>query len=206
MRSVVRVVSLWVVASLMCHCATDNAAQLREERQFSIGVWGAGYRPNPDIGVGLTGSMSSDGSNGFGSNFMEISKRNVNQSGQSIGLSVVKFPWKTSAFCFGLGISTSKGEVAFDADVVDGSSEMTRVKYTRSATYVGVPIGWYWIWEKGITFALNLGPNYRIAHKTSLAQDGGAKVDAGQRDDFISSMENSNRITWGGFGLMGYSF
>jgi len=204
MRPAVRLVSLSLMSSIFFRCATDNAAAVRQDRPFSIGILGAGYRPHADIGMGLHGSVSQDSPAPADSS--KFDERKMKERGQSIGFSFVTFPWKTSAFCFGLGVNTGKGKVSFDADVVGSSTEKTRVEFNRSMTYVGVPVGWYWIWENGFTFFLNFGPNYRVAHKTSLTKDGGLTVDAAQRDDFISSIEDAKRVAWGYYGLMGYSF
>jgi hypothetical protein len=202
-----RLIGFVLFELLASACATDQAAKLRQERPYTVGYLGAAYRPQDNLAINLSADIRADASGSGSISEMRQGEedRNISLTGHKIGISALYFPKSTSAFFVGAGILSGSGSVKFDGKKTN-SDEKTKVTYDRSASYIGIPLGWYWIWDNGFTLALDFGPNLRISHSQKIRNSGGVDVDTSDRDKTIGKIEDKNKITLGGRGLFGYSF
>lgn len=206
-------------------CATDQAEKLRSERSVSIGsdlslsVLGGQYRAksNPNLGFDVAVSRSVHGigyseisnpGNLF-SNALNDALRNVKVTGYTVDGGVSWFPFSNSAFRTGLHLSVEQAQTVFSALLKDSTSsaELPRVTYDRQAVYVGIPVGWHWLWDNGITWGLDVGPRLRLTSKKTIENDGGPTADAADRDKYIADAEDRRKVLFGGLiTYLGYSF
>jgi hypothetical protein len=127
---------------------------------------------------------------------------------QGLSLFFHRYFWPTSAFYWGLGVRREDSKISFDERKTGHTNDDTdrvRVEYTESTTWVGLPLGWDWVWENGFTLMLDFGPRVRVANSRTFSEDGGQDVDTGDRDSHVDSIGHST-ITLGFGGLIGYSF
>jgi hypothetical protein len=199
-------------------CAPERARAIREDKSLTLGYPGATYRPNGKIGVGATfGGLSDHKSTitpeapaGMTLDAHQAAKRTVVTSETDINPFVQFFPWDTSAFYVGVGGSYQKAHVSYDelrgGENLDGAT--TSVEYQRSAMYVGVPVGWAWIWAPGASLTLDFGPKFLVSKSNAYTKDGSAgAVDVAQRDRNVKTIdkEGASQVILGNF-LLGWSF
>ena len=194
-------------------CATDNAEKVRQERPYTVGYLGGGYRPKGNMGINVYPSYTSarfgnSPSTESSSLFKEETDRDLNLKDFNFSGSFIYFPWHTSAFNMGISVKKGTSTLSYNADGATSTAVSSRinVEYQRSYTTIGIPVGWYWIWENGFTLSLDFGPRWRVTNSLSWNYDGGTAVNQSERDSFQSKMENVNAFTLGGAGIIGYSF
>ncbi len=204
-------------------CAPSNAAAIRKDRSLTLGLPGASYRPSGQIAVGATGGYTSEQKTTVDNNktgFASVvsnkdenpdSQRELVMSSYSINPFLQYFLWDTSAFFIGAAASFNRANYQFDEQTVDSTSlnpQYGEVNYETKSTYVGVPIGWAWIWTPGFSLTLDFGPRARISRSTTVTQDGSSKnVSSNERDKTIDTIDSLEpRYTLGGSGIIGWSF
>ena len=205
-------------------CAPNNARAIREDRSFTLGLPGVAYRPNGSVALGTTIGSSKDkqklntAEDGIEAVTNKASDENKvaferEVEGRSFTVSPFfhYYPWDDSAFFIGLGGSYTSTKYTY-AEETEGSTALaptfTEVAYNSNTSYVGAPIGWAWIWENGITVSLDFGPRVLVSQSGSYKNDGLAgEVNEEKRDrttEVIESVESP--VTFGGSGIIGYSF
>jgi hypothetical protein len=224
-KTITALLLTWVASLLFAGCATDQAEKMRQEKSISVGsdlslsVLGGQYRSTdrPEIGYDLAVARIPHGL-GY-ENITNPSKlffrvlndtlRDTKIEGFTADTGFSWYPFKTSALRTGLHLSYENAHIAFNALIREGvtSDELARVEYDRQTIYLGVPVGWHWIWENGITFGLDFGPRLRVSTNKSIKKDGGDTVDEADRDKYIDDAEKDRQILLGGLiTYLGYSF
>jgi hypothetical protein len=193
-------------------CAPTNAREIRELRPTSVGLLGVAYRPNGDHAVGLVGGAigTSLPAAPIGADADDQEERDTKlRSSASIGAFYHYYPMADSAFFVGAGFTHSSQSYSFNErtnSYSDSNKDTTKVKFSSKATWIGVPLGWGWIWENGFTLILDLGPRVRVGYSKSYSDDGeDDDVDTDRRDDYVEDLDG-RKFTVGGGGLIGYSF
>ncbi len=205
-------------------CAPNNAAQVRAERSLTLGIPGAAYRPSGSVGVGITGSYTPEqkttidntksGLNSVvesGSDESPESQREVTATSYTLSPFIQYFPWASSAFFVGGGATFSRAYYKYDEETVDSTSlnpQYGEVNYETKAVYVGVPVGFAWIWAPGFSITLDVGPRARISYSSTVTRDGsGRDVSSAEREKTTSTIDSLEpRYTLGGSGMIGWSF
>jgi len=214
------------VTALPLACAPEHAAKVRADKSLTLGAFGAAYRPNGKFGFGATvgtgtetktvDPTKSDGD-------VVVTKkvdadlynyRNVKTSATGINPFVHYYPWETSAFFVGAAASIYTAKYSFHEETSGSTSLLpsyTDVDYNQNATYVGVPLGWAWIWESGFSLTLDFGPRTRVAATGHYSKDGTDDgVDVAKRDLTTKAIDKlGTGILFGGPTgnlLVGWSF
>lgn len=205
-------------------CAPTNAAAIRQDKSLTLGLPGASYRPTGKVGVGVTGghvakqkTTIDNTKTGFGSVVSATAdenpgaQREVEASTYTVSPFLQYFPWDTSAFFIGAGATFNRAYYHFDEATVDSTSlnpQYGEVNYETRSTYVGVPVGWAWIWTPGFSLTLDFGPRARVSRTTNVSRDGSQnEVSSKERDKTIETIDSLEpRYSWGGSGIIGWSF
>ncbi len=207
-------------------CAPEHASKVRQDKSLTLGLPGVSYRPNGKIGVGVTAGAASNQkqtvdnsktglSSVIGSsndaNSDEADQRQVVSSFVQISPFVQYFPWDTSAFFVGVGGTYYRGSYKFNEEKVDSTSlnpQFAEVDYQTRSNYIGVPLGWAWIWESGFSLTLDFGPRARVSRSAELTKDGKDEgVSSSERDKTVSTIDSLEpKYTYGGSGIIGWSF
>lgn len=205
-------------------CAPTNAEAIRKDKSLTLGLPGASFRPSGSVGIGFTGSHTAEqkttvdnSKSGFAS-ITAVKKdenpdaqREVTASTYSISPFVQYFPFATSAFFVGAGATFNRAYYKYDEETVDSTSlnpQYGEVNYETRSTYVGVPVGWAWIWTPGFSLTLDFGPRARITHTSAVSRDGSAQnVSSNERDKTTQTIDSLEpKYTLGGSGIIGWSF
>ena len=212
-------IALFFISLQSSGCAPSRAKMVREQRNTTIGLLGASYRPNGNIGVGVAAGASKDNveidreKKSYATKSTDdIDTRKMAETSSTVSPFVHYYPWETSAFFTGVGANIIKRTYSFDEEK-DGSTTLapsyTEVQYNVSATELHAPLGWNWIWENGITLMLDFGPSMTVAYSGKYADDGsGNGVNSGARDQSVSALDRAKRggLRFAGASLIGYSF
>jgi len=182
--------SLRVFSATLCtsvalvSCATDQAAKMRTDKKTTVGLVGLGqgalveYRPSAAYGVDLAfqnGSLGLPGRLSFAS-LVEDTIRELDESDlKTYTLAGTFYPWQNSAFRVGAGLTSTTGNLTFDAFTVDENSASQKVKYSYSSNYLVIPVGWNWIFESlgGFTYGLSYDLMFEISNSTSMTANAG---------------------------------
>ena len=184
------------------NCATDQAAKVRSDRPFTLGYLGAAVRQTQNLGISVHGTT------GPASGFFSGDDRSISLKGRNINLRTEFFIWDSSAFYVGIGYSRSWGKMTFDANQIGSTTNKTSVTYSQTIDRTIIPVGWFWIWNNGITFQLDFGPSFVSKTVSGYSDDGGTNVDTTDRNNFIADYEGKNGAHFmllPNF-LLGYSF
>lgn len=199
-------------------CASDQAASLREAKPNQLGIANYGYlrRLSSNQAAGLTFDAGSgqafymkaateDGewltSEDEGKD-PKISHFNVNFFAHH-------YPWETSAFFVGLGYAYKEQDFSFKEPLSEDATQKIKIKYTDMASYVGVPLGWAWVWDRGFSLTLDFGPRWRVSHRRHIEESGMDQVNLTSRDDTMDELEETyigRSELGGGTMLLGFSF
>jgi hypothetical protein len=220
--------ALVVVAALaLTHCAPERARAVREDKSLTLGLPGASFRPTGKISIGTTLGYAhrakttiNNTETGMGaiditpdddSADLDEDERELYTSNVTVSPFVHVYPWDSSAFFFGGGISYSKSNYRFSEERMDSTAlapTYTDVAYDSTSTYVGVPVGWAWIWESGFSLTLDVGPRFRVSRTQEMRDDGEASgVNSQSRDRTVETIDSlENPVTLGGSGIIGWSF
>jgi hypothetical protein len=214
-----RVISVILATSVtLVSCATDQAAKMRTDKKTTVGVVGLGlgalveYRPSAGYGVDLAfqnGSLGLPGRFTFASLF-EDSIRELDETDlKTYTLAGTFYPWQNSAFRVGAGLTSTTGNLKFDAFAVDENSASQKVKYSYSSNYLVIPVGWNWIFESlgGFTYGLSYDLMFEISNSTSMKDGGTAAIDTADRDAYLNEYKNDRKRRVGGMlSHIGWSF
>ena len=71
-----------------------------------------------------------------------------------------------------------------------------------------MPVGFAWIWESGFSLTLDVGPRARVSRTAEVTRDGHDEgVSAKERSSTLNTLDSLEpRITYGGAGIIGWSF
>jgi len=213
------VLGLLLTASLTQGCAPSRAKIVREQRNTTIGLLGASYRPNGNIGVGISASGAKDEvevdrekKSYANSKSDDANVQMIAETSSMVSPFVHYYPWDTSAFFVGAGANFTKSRYQYEAEK-EGSTTLapayTEVNYEVSATDLHMPLGWNWIWENGITLMLDFGPSTTVAYAGRYSNDGGdGGVNATQRDESIAALDSAKKgaVRFSLGSIIGYSF
>lgn len=217
-----------VAATATSHCAPSRAKAIREDKLVTVGYPGAVFRPNGKIAVGATFAAMTDHKGGMedatsGPGVLGISsrsaeqrkeisddKREVKHSLFALHPSVMYFPKDDSAFFIGAGGSYMSSKYKFSEETSGFTSlapSYADIEYETKATYIGVPVGWAWIWENGVSLTLDVGPRVRMSRSTTYSDDGAAaSVDPKKRDQTAKLLDTGESRVGLGSLFFGYSF
>ncbi len=219
---VVSVLLTALTGLFMVSCATDQAAKMRAERKTTVGSnvsnsLVAEYRPADNYGVDFAYYSSF----GRSSSSYELMDNNLSLFGSEDGQRALDrssmnsftaagswYPWATSAFRVGAGLTQSTGEISFDSPQVNADAKWRQVRYDISSTYLTLPLGWNWIFEtlEGFTFGWDIALNYRMLNNSSLTSSD-SSIDTANRDAYFKRFENSQKVVYGSvLSHIGYSF
>jgi hypothetical protein len=220
MRSLLLVISV----SGLFACAPSNARQVRQDLALTVGYPGASYHPGGTFALGATGNYvpnqkttvdnSKTGMDSVISAKKDENpedKREVVSTSYWISPFVQYFPFDSSAFFVGAAATINRSYYKFEEETVDSTTlnpQYGEVNYETKSTYVGVPIGFAWIWESGFSLTLDVGPRARVARTSEVSADGSSSyVSSKERDKTIETIDSLEpRYSWGGSGLIGWSF
>jgi len=211
--------SLLTAAVVLPGCAPSRAKMVREQRNVTIGLLGASYRPTGNVGVGVAGGAAKEDieidreKKSYATNKSEDANvREMKESTTTVSPFVHFYPWETSAFFWGAGVNFTKNRYLFDEEK-DGSTALaptfTEVNYESSTTDLHVPLGWHWIWENGMTLMFDFGPSTTVAYSGRYIDDGGQDgVNAVERDRSIEALDRAKKggLRFAGSSIVGYSF
>jgi hypothetical protein len=200
-------------------CAPSRAKMVREQRNTTIGLLGASYRPTGNVGIGVAGGAAKNDieidreKKSYASNKTEDANiREMKETSTTVSPFVHFYPWETSAFFWGAGVNFTKNRFQFDEEK-EGSTSLapafTGVTYESTATDIHVPLGWHWIWENGVTVMLDFGPSATVAYSGRYTNDGGDDgVNAAQRDQSVEALDRAKKggLRFAGSSIIGYSF
>lgn len=220
-----RLALLLLASTTLVHCAPQRARAIRDDKLVSVGYPGVAFRPTGKVAVGSTFSWGFDvkakmdeASQNLGVLTSSAPKdeeaaadeRELTYSYSSINPFVQVFPWDDSAFFVGIGASLVRSSYYVEEETI-GSTALapttTGIGYKTKSSYVGVPIGWAWIWENGLSLTADLGPRFRVGRDAELTEDGSASdVDIAKRDATVEKLDAVERpVHFGGL-FLGYSF
>lgn len=216
------------LALLCAHCAPERARAMREDKAFSLGapiVFSAAlsYRPTGKFGVGLAGSALNDRKStidasktgiaavSVSNDTAETDKRELSTSSYEINPFVQIFPWDSSAFFLGVAGAYRNARYRYQEETEASTTlapAYTAIKYETTSSYVGVPVGWAWIWGSGFSLSFDFGPRFRVNKEQDLANDGATSgVSTTKRDHTIGIIDDLEpKVAWGGSSLIGWSF
>jgi hypothetical protein len=190
-------------------CATDDAAKLRAEKPIEVGLLGGMYRPDDNKGFGLAANVEK--SIPAPTSFFDTDKNEEKDpeivQATEFNLFYHHYPWETSAFFVGASAVQRESTFKFDEPRTAGGGD-EEIKFTNKSTYVGVPLGWSWIWDNGISLLLDLGPRYKVSEERTFSNDAEDEVSSTSRDDTVNDLEGKYlpKLSIGAAGLIGYSF
>ncbi len=204
------------------HCATDQAAKVRDTKPATVGIWGGGYRPNSKAGVvaNLGGLVSKEthyahntdeGKIKSGKGDAPRSQNITTADEQKVDLGLHLYPLQTSAFFYGVGLERKNRLTRFDAHTRDSSlvePKYANVGYQDQIISVGPAIGWDWIWPNGVSVLTDFGPRWEVSKSRSYNSTGeNENVDKDQRDKLVKKLDNSSGMSIiSGRAIVGYSF
>ena len=214
---------------LMASCATDQAAKMRAERKTTVGsdlissLLVAEYRPAENYGVDFAYRKGVLGiQNDLPPSLLGATKgpcypsldsscvRSLYQTSMnSFTAAGSWYPWATSAFRVGAGLTYSTGVTSFNSPQANADATWSQVKYKRSSTYLNLPFGWNWIFETlgGFTLGWDYALNYRMLNSSSLTESGGSTIDTADRDAYFKRFENNQKVVYGSvLSHIGWSF
>ena len=208
-----------VAGPLTQGCAPSRAKMVREQRNTTIGLLGASYRPTGAVGIGISGGAAKkdididrDKKSYATNKSDDVNVRSMSETTSTFSPFVHYYPWETSAFMVGAGLNISKNKYVYDEEK-EGSTTLaptySEVKYEVSSTEIHMPLGWHWIWENGVTLMLDFGPSVNVAYKGKYSNDGSENgVKPEERDRSISALDNTKQggLRFAGASLIGYSF
>jgi hypothetical protein len=203
-------------APLTTGCAPERAHAVREARNVTLGLPGVSYRPRGSYSLGATFATNPRSvdtvfnEQGGDSVIEENEIRSVESRYGSISPFLQVFPWETSAFMIGLGATVEQRRYRFNEEVVGSTAlapQFSEVEYGVQNIYVGVPVGWAWIWESGFSFTLDVGPRWRVSRTMSGYTERGTVDEAKFTvTDTALADKVETAIQYGGSGILGYSF
>ncbi len=219
---------LLALALLCANCAPERARAVREDMAFSLGapiVFSAAvsYRPTGKFSVGLAGSALNDRKSTIDASKSGVAaitvsdqtaptdKRELSTSFTELNPFVQVFPWDSSAFFLGVAGTYRNARYRYQEETeasLAAAPAYTAIKYETTSSYVGIPVGWAWIWGSGFSLSLDFGPRFRVNKEQKLANDGTTSgVSATKRDHTIGIIDELEpRVAWGGSSLIGWSF
>lgn len=196
-------------------CAPTMAGSIRQEKVVTIGFLGAQYRPDKSISVNAAANAEYDSFGSANSDDLEkrsLATKNAKRERLSLLLSMHVHPFDSSGFYLGLGAQRRMSKETYMEYAQNYASEdapSIAVTHASDKRYVGVPIGWTWIWKSGFTLHLDFGPYFNTGGgRDEFSHAEG--VDTASRDktlnqiDTYRSSDNAPFIM--GIGYLGWSF